>query len=103
MTGDLFEFSDGPFELEKELLRTGYVAVAGVDEAGRGALAGRWSRRPSFFLAGPSPDRAGPRFEASLATRPGGALPEIQDLAFRWVWEWWSRMKSTARTSCARH
>jgi ribonuclease HII len=36
----LFDADDSPFALERELRKTGYRAVAGVDEAGRGALAG---------------------------------------------------------------
>ncbi len=36
----LFEFDDRPFALERELKKQGFSYVAGVDEVGRGALAG---------------------------------------------------------------
>ncbi len=37
---DLFPFDDSPLGLEKDLWHSGFAHVAGVDEAGRGALAG---------------------------------------------------------------
>lgn len=40
MTQALFDWDDQPFSLERSLWKVGYSHVAGVDEAGRGALAG---------------------------------------------------------------
>jgi ribonuclease HII len=36
----LFDLGDGPLSMERNLWRDGFARVAGVDEAGRGALAG---------------------------------------------------------------
>ena len=36
--------------LENAIRRMGFVHVAGVDEVGRGCLAGRWSPRPSSWI-----------------------------------------------------
>ncbi|HLG20972.1 MAG TPA: ribonuclease HII [Bdellovibrionota bacterium] len=39
-TNDLFGADEAPFAFEQQLKRDGFVQVAGVDEVGRGALAG---------------------------------------------------------------
>ncbi|MCB0308939.1 MAG: ribonuclease HII [Bdellovibrionales bacterium] len=40
MNESLFDFDLKPYDLEKQLKKSNYPVVAGVDEAGRGALAG---------------------------------------------------------------
>ena len=37
---ELFEFSSKPFEIENNLMRDGFRWIAGIDEVGRGCLAG---------------------------------------------------------------
>jgi len=46
------ERTDGLYDLERTLLASGYIAVAGVDEVGRGALAGPVSAGAVILLPG---------------------------------------------------
>lgn len=66
--------TDGLYELERSLQATGFVAVAGVDEVGRGALAGPVSAGAVILLPGSPIERLNDSKKLSPARREELAL-----------------------------